>query len=204
MPDTIRCSACGALNLYTGNSCERCRASLSDERNAAYAARRDAGLYDAPTPAPPASTPNPGYLAAPAAEAGDQDGLPDKPATLRPDPFFGPIRRRTTLYRLSSLAIEVQQGLFGTRLDRVETYRIGLRSGDIDLRASLVQKFLKHTADLIIHTDDPVTPVIVLHDIHDAEDWKDRLGRSARNEQRARSPLNISAGFGSAEYPGHE
>lgn len=197
---TIRCSNCSTLNFFTSQLCENCKMPLADERNAFRAAQ------GAPEPAPvPQAAPvgmgprpvvmHPGYLSEqPRADGDDPKGLPEDAVVLRPNPFFGPIRRRTTTYRLSRLAIEVKSGLMHTRLDRVETYRIGVRSGDLDMTASFVQKFIKHTADIIIHTDDPDTPRIVLRDLSDAEMWKDRIGHAAKTEQLSRSPWNMGGG----------
>ena len=204
-PATIRCTVCGSLNYFTAQLCEHCQQPLADERNAWRATHPDeAPAAPAYAPAPAAYAPadmrtrqvaaEPAEHMAELAEGETVYGY--EPTCIKPDPFFGPIFRRTVRYYLSRDAIEVRSGILRKRTDPIAMYLVGLHDADLEVSEGFIQRLVKHTGNILIRTSDRDTPNLLLRDIHDAQEVKEKIRRTARAEQMARARIQPITEYG--------
>lgn len=188
-PRTIRCSACGTLNFFTTQLCENCKMPLADERNAFRAGQ----ILPDPSPVSQVA-PVIAVAQLPGNPEAEELLLPYQPLVIKPDPFFGPIFRRTVRYLLSHAAVEISYGLIVKQQRQVEMYRIGSREGDMHITRGPLQR-LKRTGTLVIRSSDPDMPHMVLRDIHEPAQVEARIRYNAAVAQRERSPLNLGGDF---------
>lgn len=186
----IRCIECGASVEVAARACPTCGDSLSDERRALYERGAIGSIAAGGTPAPAVA------LAVPTgvAEATDPQLLPVEPFIVSPDPFVGPITRRTVRYLLSQTAISVRAGLVAKHTTTVETWRIGSVGSDIVVTEGPLQR-LRGTGTIRIDVpSDSDTPVLVLHDVPAPHALRARILASARVEQIRRNRFQTSPG----------
>ena len=116
--------------------------------------------------------------------------LPTDPIEIAPDPWFGPVLRRTVRYLLSADAIEIRSGLVTRSTHVVSLWRVGSNRGDIELTQGPIQR-MRGVGTIRIATNDPDLPYFALQDIHEPERWAELIRRGARDEQMSRNRLNI-------------
>lgn len=186
----IRCIECGASVEVAARACPSCGNSLSDERRALYERGAIGSIAAGGTPSP---APSVGTDPAPAPSA-DPQLLPVEPMTVAPDPFIGPITRRTVRYLFSQTAISVRAGLIAKHTTTVETWRIGSAGADIVVTEGPLQR-LRGTGTIRIDVpSDPDTPVLVLRDVPSPHAMRARILASARVEQIRRNRFQASLG----------
>lgn len=180
----IRCIECGASVPVAARQCPTCGDPLNEERRELYASGAIGGIAagtDASTPTP-----------VPDADGGDL--LPVEPLTIAPDPFIGPITRRTVRYLVSRSAISVRAGLVAKRTTTVETWRIGSAGSDIVVTEGPLQR-LRGTGTIRISVpSDPDTPLLVLADVPTPHALRSRILASARFEQIRRNRFQAPLG----------
>ena len=186
----IRCIECGASVEVAARACPTCGNSLSDERRALYdrGAIGSIAAGGAPAPVPTVEADGMG------APSVDPQLLPTEPLTVAPDPFIGPITRRTVRYLFSQTTISVRAGLIAKRTTTVETWRIGSAGADIVVTEGPLQR-LRGTGTIRIEVpSDPDTPVLVLRDVPAPHVMRARILASARVEQIRRNRFQASLG----------
>ena len=182
----IRCIECGAAVAVSARSCPTCGDPLTAERRALYEQGALGAIAAGATP-PVASPPTSG-----AGDPVDGDALPREPRTIVPDPFIGPITRRTVRYLVSRTAISVRWGIIAKRTTTVETYRIGSAGSDVVVTEGPLQR-LRGTGTIRIRVPgDPDTPELVLADVHDPHLLRAQILAAARLEQISRNRFQSS------------
>jgi hypothetical protein len=181
----IRCIECGAAVAVSARSCPTCGDPLTAERRALY----EQGALGAIAAGGERPVDTPVRVVTDDAEAG---ALPREPITLVPDPFIGPITRRTVRYVVARAAISVRRGIIAKRTTTVETYRIGSAGSDVVVTEGPLQR-LRGTGTIRIRVPgDPDTPELVLADVHDPHALRSRILAAARLEQISRNRFQSS------------
>jgi uncharacterized membrane protein YdbT with pleckstrin-like domain len=89
------------------------------------------------------------------------------------------VRRRATVYEITTQRIRIRRGIFSKAVENIELYRVD----DFTVRQPFLMGLMGHT-ELLLTSTDRQTPALVLRGIPDAEAISEKLRVCSQREKR--------------------